>query len=144
MIDTSKYGLSTKLSASIGPSDQFLMVSQGLAGAMVPASGTHYYLTLKGSGSKREIVLVNGATGNKLHVERGVDGTTAQSWTAGSCIYFDWNPAQLCEMISQCNDGVTGCITPGCYTMTCDTIITVDAAGHITHIDGEVKPCSGR
>ncbi|PHM52100.1 hypothetical protein [Xenorhabdus sp. KK7.4] len=143
MIDKTKYALSTTLSMNIGPSDQFLMVALGLAGAMTPAAGTHYYLTMKGIGSKREVVLVNGASGNKLHVERGTDSTVAQSWPAGTCLYFDWNPAQLCEMIAQCTDkGIGGCITPGCYALSCDTIITVDAAGHITHIDGEAKPCS--
>ena len=143
MIDVSKYGLSTKLASAIGPNDLFLMVNEGLAGAMTPAAGTHYYLTLEGPASRREIVLVTGATGTKIYVERGVDNTDALSWPAGTCLYFGWNPAQLCEQVSSCLSGTTSCIKPGCYRLTCDTVITLNAAGQITNIDGEAEECSG-
>lgn len=142
MIDTSKYGLSTKLARAVGPGDTFLMVNEGLANALTPAPGTHYYLTIEGPASRREIIRVVGGTGVKIAVERGVDGTSPLSWSAGSCLYFGWNPAQLCEQIAACQNGTTSCITPGCYRLTCDTVITVNAAGQITNIDGEAEACS--
>lgn len=141
MIDVSKYGLSTKTSADVNAGDKFIPLPAGLIGAFTPVAGTHYYLTLWGKGTKREVVRVLSVSGSKLYVDRGVDQTADQDWPAGTCINFDWNPTQLCEMWQACANGTENVMAPGTYCIECTSCITVNAAGQITDIDGAVKQC---
>lgn len=141
MIDVSKYGLSTKTAADILATDAFIPLPVGLAGAFMPTAGTHYYLTLWGNGTRREVVRVLGIGGNKLRVVRGIDQTRAQAWPSGTCINFDWNPSQFCEMVESCSGGSTAIMAPGIYCIECNSCLTIDAMGRITNIDGAIKQC---
>lgn len=141
MIDVTKYGLSTKTSSDIKATDKFIPLPVGVAGTFAPTAGTHYYMTLWGKGTNREVVRVVGLSGNKIAVERGIDHTSAQDWPAGTCIGFDWNPTQLCEMWRSCNGDPGAVMAPGTYCIECTSCITVDASGRITSIDGAEKQC---
>jgi hypothetical protein len=141
MIDVTKYGLNTKTSADVSATDKFIPLPAGLIGTFAPVAGTQYYMTLWGKGTSREVVRVLGISGSKIHVDRGIDQTAAQAWPAGTCIGFDWNPSQLCEMWSSCSGNPTDVMAPGTYCIECTSCITVDAEGRITNIDGAVKQC---
>lgn len=141
MIDVSKYGLSTKTASDVKAGDKFIPLPTGLIGAFTPVAGTQYYLTLWGNGTKREVVRVTGVSGNKIAVDRAIDQTSPQDWPAGTCISFDWNPTQLCEMWQSCNGDPNDVMAPGTYCIECTSCITIDASGRITDIDGAVKQC---
>lgn len=141
MIDVSKYGLNTKISSDVTATDSFIPLPAGLIGTFTPVAGTHYYMTLWGKGTNREVVRVTAVSGNKIVVDRGIDQTAPQAWPAGTCIGFDWNPTQLCEMWSACGNGLDNVMAPGTYCIECTSCLTVNATGQITAIDGATKQC---
>lgn len=139
MIDVTKLNRQTKLMASVTATDTFVRVPTGLGAVLRPASGTHYYATIY-SGTRREIVLVTGASGDQLTVTRATDNTVAQSFPSGSCFIIEWNPAQLCEWVTEgCVQALKPVMAPGTYCLECTSCIEVDAAGRITAINGATK-----
>lgn len=141
MIDASKFYLRTILANDVQPSDQFITVAAGAVTRFKPAEGTHYYLTIGGGSGVIEVVRVTATSGNRLFVERGLDGTEARAWKSSTCISFQWNPLQLCEMINSCRPEPT-CFMPGKYKITCDSVLEVAADGRLVSINGEGSLCS--
>lgn len=82
--------VSTTLSVSCAPTDAQLVLASG-AGAVFPspnpATNDYFYATMQTTGGALEIVKVAGRSGDTLtSVTRGVDGTTAQTFAAGTVV----------------------------------------------------------
>jgi len=79
--------IKTTLASGISPLQTVFSVGSSL-GFPVLAAGDYFYATLLNagytSGDPIEVIRVTNVSGNKLTVERGVDGTAASSWSAGS------------------------------------------------------------
>jgi len=137
MLNTSFWGLSTRISKAISPSDTQIKLPLGDGSKFRMSDTDHFYLTLR-NGGVREVVKVVARNGDELTVERGQDGTTAQSFGANSCANVEWNPAQLCEFVKGC---VGGCakITPQTFVIGCGTAIEINECGNIIDINGSEK-----
>lgn len=140
MLDVTKWGAQSNLARSITAQETLIQVSLGQGVRFKVPEGNYFYATMKNHGLV-EHVRVMAVSGDTLTVIRGQDNTSAEPFGAGTCIEVEWNPAQLCEYVSQCATGLgpTG-VTPGTYCMTCDTCFEVGADGRITSVNGS-KSC---
>lgn len=135
-LSTTQWGRTTTLSDAVQADDTILPIAPADAAALAVAPGTHYYLTLRNTG-RLEVVRVVGSVGNELMVERGQDGTTAQSWPIKTCAVVEWNPQQLREFIDAVGSGTEPSgVAPGTYCLNCTSCLTINAAGQITAVDG--------
>lgn len=135
MLDAAKWGLSGKLLDAMPATADHLQVAVRDAARYVPAAGTGYYLTLR-TGGHVEVVYVTSVVGSKVYVRRGEDDTEVRAWPAGTCVAFEWNPAQLKDFLADQVQGDTPTITPGTYCLNCNTCLTLDASGRITEVNG--------
>lgn len=139
MIDITKLNRRTRIVYSIDSNDLFISVPTGLGSILKPVLGTNYYATLY-NGTKREIVLVENASGDQLFIKRAMDNTIATPFPGGSCFVVEWNPAQLCEWVNEgCVQGLRPIIDPGKYCLTCESCLTISANGTIQAVDGFIK-----
>lgn len=132
------WGKHTTLRKPLG-SETEMTVALGDGIDFKAADNGHFYATLR-NGNTIEFVKVVGRKGDVFTIERGQDGTTAQTFPAGSCVDVEWNPSQLCEFTKQCVTGDSDKIAAGTVCFTCDTCIEYDAGGHIISVNG-AKTC---
>ena len=87
------------LALGITNSDLSLTVVSG-DGSKFPdtASGGYFYLTLV-EGTKIEIVKVTSRVGDVFTIQRGIDGTSAQSFSIVARVEQRWNKAQIEDKI---------------------------------------------
>lgn len=133
------WGVKTKVGASITANDTEIKVNQGAGILFKPADDGHFYLTIRNN-NVREVVKVVGRTNDTLTVERGQDGTTPQTFSAGACVEVEWNPSQLCEFVNSCVTGDYHKIKPQTLCVQCGTCLKIDEGGHIVEVNG-VKGC---
>jgi hypothetical protein len=139
MLSIKPFGLVTELSKQITAKDNVITVPVGDGIRFKVPSTDHFYITVR-NGGIREYMKVTSVNGDKFHVERGQDETTASSFPKGSCVKVEWNPSQLCEFVSSCTGGeVKKTIEPQTICWTCDTCIEIDEGGHIIGVNGSDK-----
>ena len=92
------------LSVPVASTDTMVVLQSG-QGARFPAiatgSGDWFYITLINLAGAKEICQVTSATGDVMTVTRGVDGTTAQTFSAGSRVELRWNAATISDLQTQ-------------------------------------------
>jgi hypothetical protein len=143
MLNTSKaWGRVTRSVAALTPTATTITLPAGAGQQFIPlASGEWFDLTLT-NGEIREVVKVTAVNGDILTVQRGQDGTVAQSWAANQCIKHEWNPRQLCEYIKLCvGGGPQQLIEPQTVCTSCPTCFTIDNQGRITSVNGGSGTC---
>lgn len=95
--------------------DTVLLLDTGLGAQFPTLAGTEYfYLTLYriiDDAEVNEVVRVTGRTGDVLNVERGVDGSAALAWIAGSRCEIRNNAAVFREIVESMGD--TGAVLDG-------------------------------
>jgi len=139
MLDISKYGHRTELAKQVNKSDKEITVLRGDGVRFKMNTSDHFYLTIT-NGSSREVVKVVGVRGDVLSVERGADNTIPLVLPKGSCAKVEWNPAQLCEYVSNCVQGhIKPVLSPQTVCFTCDTCVEVDEYGRIVKVNGSSK-----
>lgn len=141
MLYVANWGAKSTLSLDVTPTDTTISIPTPNNLLFTPPAGDHVYITVR-SGNKFERMKVVDTHLGKLIVERGVDNTTPKSFYAGACVTIEWNPAQLCEYVRNCMDGVPDrCVTPQTVCMDCNTCLEVDASGHIVSINKGTGLC---
>lgn len=139
MLNVKPFGNISELSKPISSSDKVITLQMGDGVRFKVPSSDHFYITVR-NGSSREFMKVTSVIGDKLHVERGVDDTTALSFPKGSCVKVEWNPSQLCEFVKGCvNVESKKGIEPQTICWSCDTCIEIDEGGHIVNVNGSNK-----
>nr|DAN83049.1 MAG TPA: hypothetical protein [Caudoviricetes sp.] len=139
MLNVKPFGNISELSKPISSSDKVITLPMGDVVRFKVPSSDHFYITVR-NGSSREFMKVTSVIGDKLHVERGVDDTTALSFPKGSCVKVEWNPSQLCEFVKGCvNVESKKGIEPQTICWSCDTCIEIDEGGHIVNVNGSNK-----
>jgi hypothetical protein len=143
MLNVNKaWGRVTKLAAPISSTDTTIKLPAGAGQMFVPlTSGEWFDLTLS-NGEMREVVKVTAVNGDVLTVQRGQDGTVAQTWANGQCIKHEWNPRQLCEFNKMClGGGPQQIIEPQTVCTACPVCFTIDNQGRITTVNGGNGTC---
>lgn len=74
------------LAISISDTDTIVVVQSGKGALFDPVSPNHTYATIENASGSKEVVKVTARTGDSLTIERGKDGTLAQSWNIGDII----------------------------------------------------------
>ena len=139
MLNVKPFGNISELSKPISSSDKVITLPMGDGVRFKVPSSDHFYITVR-NGSSREFMKVTSVIGDKLHIERGVDDTTALSFPKGSCVKVEWNPSQLCEFVKGCvNVESKKGIEPQTICWSCDTCIEIDEGGHIVNVNGSNK-----
>lgn len=140
MLDISKaYGFASQLAADVNQTQTTIVLPIGHGAQLSPLLPNNYFWLRMRCNGKMEIVKVTGVSGDTLYVTRGQDGTAPQAFAKGCCIDFDWSPTQFCENALNCAGGSPVAIMQaGTYCFDCNTCITVNSAGQITAINGQV------
>jgi hypothetical protein len=136
MLNANNIGNRGKTASAVTAAQTTITLQSGQGALFAPGTGNHYWLTLR-SDTAVERVRVTARTGDVLTVQaRGMDGTTAYAWNAGTCVSVEWSPTQLCEFTTQCVAGapVPVLTNPGNFCFDPCTCFTVDGAGRITSI----------
>jgi len=131
-----KNNVTAALTASAAPTDTTLYVSPTDAAkfpTIAPGSNNTFYATLTNAGQRLayEVVLctfTDPASG-QLVVQRGRDGTTAQSWQAGDQLLMLQNAGAMAAML-QTIDFQNGKYTSGTATSTEENKIVIDLPGN--------------
>lgn len=135
MLKANNFGLRTSNTRVIGASDKEVCIPLSDSTKFTLTPSEYFYITVR-NGDHREFMKVVGSDGNKLLVERGVDGTKASSFPKGSCISVDWNPSQLCEFVKNCVGNDKPTVDPQVVCFSCDTCFEIDEGGHIIKVNG--------
>jgi hypothetical protein len=87
---------------AVSSSDVGITVTAG-TGALFPAlgAGDYFYATLVSAGGTREIVKVTARATDAMTIVRGQEGTTAQSFAAGSRLELRVTAASITDMIAE-------------------------------------------
>lgn len=135
MLKSNNYGLRTSNTRVVGASDKEVSIplSDSVKFQLTPSE--YFYITVR-NGDQREFMKVTGTDGNKLLVERGVDGTKPTTFQKGSCISVEWNPSQLCEFVKNCVGNNKPVVDPQVICCSCDTCFEIDDGGHIIKVNG--------
>ena len=92
-------GAVTKLFSKVDPDDTVLVVAVGSGGRLETPSGTYFIATIR-DGNLMERVMVTRVTGDRLAVVRAQDGTTPQTFRAGSCLTVEWTAAAIKAIVA--------------------------------------------
>jgi hypothetical protein len=98
---------------AISSSDVGITVAAG-TGALFPAlgAGDYFYATLVSAGGTREITKVTARAGDAMTIVRGQEGTTAQSFAAGSRLELRVTAASITDMIAEHDQASEIAFTP--------------------------------
>lgn len=93
---------SAAIASSISTSATTIVLSAG-AGAIFPNPGVgeYFYATLTDNSNNLEIIKVTARSGDTLTVQRGKDGTTARTYSAGSVLELRLTAAALADFQAQ-------------------------------------------
>lgn len=135
-LDATNLGNRSSLGRSLGVAAQTLVLAPGGGWFFRVPPGRHTYATLRGAGGLERVKVLSQA-GDTISVQRGVDGTAAKMWPAGTCVSIEPSPALLCELWQQCSGGTLApaTVNPGTYCLTGCTCIEVGADGRILSIN---------
>lgn len=104
MILLASNNATSTLAGPISPSSTALNVQSG-AGAEFPSPGANQYFTVTlndaSTGLLVEIMWCTNVTGDTLTVQRGKEGTTAQSWLANDLVGNFWTAGSMAAMAQQ-------------------------------------------
>ena len=94
------------ITVSLAPADTTIVVTGG-TGVRFPVlvPGDYFYATLENAAAQREIVRVTERVADTFTVVRGVDDTTALSWSSGDSISLRLNKLAIIESLGTVADG---------------------------------------
>ena len=109
-----KNNAASTITTTISASDVGIVVASG-TGALFPtlAVGDYFYATLISTGGTQEVVRVSARVSDTMTIARGQDGTTAQSFAAGSRIEMRVNVAAIEDYVSS----AAGAIFPDNFSL---------------------------
>jgi hypothetical protein len=133
MLNVNAIGQKSKLRSDLTASALTIPLVVGEAQRFAVGTGNHTYVTLRGVGGIVERIKVSNPVGNDLiAITRGVDGTTPQVWSSGTCVAMEWNPAMMCEYHQLCASGAPAPTSITAQTVCMSSCVCLDIAANGT------------
>jgi lysophospholipase L1-like esterase len=128
-----KNNVDSALAQAVNASDPAIVVATG-TGVRFPAlaAGEYFYVTLVSAQGTREIVKVTSKSGDTLGIVRAQEGTTANSFAAGSRVEMRVTAASITDLVDEHDQASEIAFVPT------GTVVATDVQGAIAEVNADV------